>query len=602
MSVTQRIRAGVQEFWEQHAIGRTKEDAFPTWWLHKKYEVAPADAVAHSSQGSHDLGMDAFHIEWEGKKGPTLHIIQGKFTEDIAQINKAIAGFGTTLRELARILEGSQVENVGKQVLFEKIAAELDRGGVSGESVRIHFEIVHLCAEGNEVIFQRTAAARQRFEDTAATFLPNNLVTLKLIYPDEVVDIGVIVAPGEQQTLRFSGAELETAERVKYFTGLGYLSDLVELYKERREALFAKNVRLFLYKLADTGPVKYMRDTLRRTCLNTKSGSALDPGEFAVLHNGVTLHAMHAQFDGDSVTVRSLSVLNGCQTIKNAYLFATDPQIRNRIDTSVWTRIRLPMRIVVTADEDLVRRVTVSNNRQTAIRPSAFRANDPLQLRLAERFREIGVYYERQEGAFMNLMRSEPAQMEEEYRNSPNRPLLMEEVAQVIAIVGDRPALSVAAKVSDLFDDKIYEHLFSDKHTANLKILLFLRNMFSVMHLVLKDLKERSSRLEGLPQSRFRYPITKLLARYVAKYEPGLVAEFGDVVMAHAGPRDPLRNRLEKLCTAQNSGLQQLIPDVWSDSEERTGWVTATNKECVDRALGRMRLREIDVFDRLGRD
>ncbi len=44
--------------------------------------------------------------------------------------------------------------------------------------------------------------------------------------------------------------------------------------------------------------------------------------------------------------------------------------------------------------------VTINNNRQTPIQPWNLRANDLIQLQLQDRFRELGIFYERQERSF----------------------------------------------------------------------------------------------------------------------------------------------------------------------------------------------------------
>ena len=218
-----------------------------------------------------------------------------------------------------------------------------------------------------------------------------------------------------------------------------------------------------------------------------------------MFHNGVSLHATKVEKgEGPTLAVRNPAILDGCQTVKSAWNFLTDHSFKGRIDDDAWRRIRVPLRVVETNDEELVRRITVSNNRQTAIRPSAFRANDSLQLALGDRLRQAGIYYERQEDAFVNLRKSEPRTLETLYSNSFSAPLSMEELAQAIAVAALEPAVSVASKVSDLFDDPTYGRLFSEQRLASLSLLVFLSNLLRCLHLALKDTKEKSARLEPM--------------------------------------------------------------------------------------------------------
>src|SRR5205085_2772894 len=96
--------------------------------------------------------------------------------------------------------------------------------------------------------------------------------------------------------------------------------------------------------------------------------NAPEPERFAMYHNGVTVYALSARTENGKLIVRQPSVLNGCQTVKNAYFFLNDTKVRDRIDKELWDRIAVPLRVVVTSNPDLVRQVAVSNNRQTAIR------------------------------------------------------------------------------------------------------------------------------------------------------------------------------------------------------------------------------------------
>lgn len=253
----------------------------------------------------------------------------------------------------------------------------------------------------------------------------------------------------------------------------------------------------------------------------------------------------------------------------------------------------VPLRVITTTNEGLVRQIAVSNNRQVAVRSSAFRAHDTQQLRLADRFAEMGIYYERQEGAFENLRAAKPSKFIDTYQNSYGRPLRMEDLAQVIAIVCDQWALSTAAK-SDLFEDKIYIEIFSDVHTSDLRLLVFLVNLHIVMPLVLKDLRKKSAVLSELPIGRFRFPAVKILAKYVCRHHPKHIAEFGDATIGRVGAEHPLRVWLGKLTAAQNSGLQQLLPKHWMESDQ---WKNATDPASVAKALRDLRLDSFGVFE-----
>ena len=594
-----QIRKIVSDFHARHSIGDTAADAFVAWWLTRRYEVSPEYAGSHAPGGNYDFGLDGFHFTSEAS-GRVLHLIQGKFAESLSQLKKAIQDFDKTLKMIKPVIQGGEINAATVNSVLNRLAAALEKESVPTGELELRFEVLHLCNEPAEIIQKYLEPTRRKFEDAVHTILPDHKFSLVDVNPaHELERLGPQKeVPTLPVVLRFAGTRIEAgtdSEFYQYYAGISYLSDLVDLYKARGDSLFARNVRMFLYKASDKGPAKYMRNTLRQICMQTDPKSRLHPERFAVLHNGITLHVKLADQGDGKLTVREPNVLNGCQTIKNAFFFSEDPHIKPHIDSKIWKTIPIPLRVVVSSDRELVREVAVANNRQKELRPSAFRANDELQLLLADRFNHIGIFYERQEAAFENHRRSGKSKFEEDFPNSPDKPLTMEDVAQVLAIASDRPALSVAKSVSNLFDDSSYRAVFSTDKLVDLPLVVFLRNLFTVMPLVLKDMRDKSSKLETLPVAQFKYPCTKLLARYIRKHDPEMFGEYGSMVFGSSYHIKPLRERVRKLTAAQNSGLQQLLPEIWFD-EEQGLWRSPTDPHCLSLALNRLTLQTTDVF------
>jgi hypothetical protein len=590
-----RVKSEVSQFHRQNSIGNTVQEAFPAWYLHRKFELHPKVAAAQSSNGSHDFGLDAFHIETATDKGPVLHLVQAKYSESKPAIKQAVRGFDRTMQEVARLLAGDQSEVPKINTVLERLAAALDRESEHRSAFRVHFTVVHLSEEPPESIERLVEPTKEKFLESASSYLVDRLVILSLTNAADLLTADVVQPPPPENELRFDGIKVPSDQSKLCYSGIGYLSDLVRLYQTYGDYLFSKNVRLYLYKAAERGPAKYMRETLRAICIPSKNGAQAPPSEFAMFHNGVTLHAKGVRQEDGRLLVRDPNVINGCQTIKNAFLFTTESGSKERIDTKLWESVPVPVRVIVTTDEDFIRRVTVSNNRQNAIRPSAFRANDPIQLKLGERFEQANIFYERQEGAFANLKRSRPAEMEDRFVNSYEKPIFMEELAQVIATASDRPALSVAARVSDLFEDAAYKQVFSEAKLTDLQLLVFLRNLFAVMPLVLKDMKEKSSTLDGLTASAFRFPCTRVMSRYVVKHEPRLVGEYGGAVISRFDARHELRVRVRQLMTYHHSDLQRHL-EAWRDDSQKYGWKPAYDANAIEQVLRSTRMQNVDVF------
>jgi hypothetical protein len=588
MSDAKRIRTKVEEFWRQNSIGESPADAFPAWWISTTFETSPQDAVRRCAVGAGDQGLDGYYLEHNADRGWILHLVQAKYSDSKTLVKKAIDGFKQTITEIRRAIDRHEPERSNPHLVYSKLRAEIDRNEVTPDGLRLHFHVIHLCEEPEDVVQLGLMAARDRFKDLARTTFPEMFFELFIEGPDQLKTNGG-EPPSEQSRLRFEGIELKSVSQTRYFTGLTYLSDLVELYNDFGEQLFSKNVRYYLFKERGQTPARFMRDTLRAICVGPVEKAEI-PEHFGMFHNGVTLAVHSLQCTEGTATIRNPSVLNGCQTIRNASRFLAEVK---DVDPDRWRQVPIPIRILISADEEFIRRVTVNNNRQIPVRPSAFFANDRIQLALDLRFASRQIYYERQQGGFQNLRVKEPRKLEEQYGNSVAAPLAMEDLAQAIATASNKPSLSVAARVSSLFEESLYPQVFAESKLLHLDLLVFLRNLLRTMKVALKDVRDRTGKLDGLPLERFRYPCTRILARYIVRHEPHLVAKHGVEVYGHLGPTHPFRRDLVRLMSHHHSGLQQLLPELWDDGEQ---WKKADDADTVRRALVKLKLDAFDVF------
>lgn len=589
------IRAQVTEYYKTNPTGSSAGDAFAPWWLAKTFSLSPLDANSRTGEGE-EFGLDAFHFD-ESKKGGTLYIVRAIFSDNRNEIKKAIAGFEKLMKSLSPIFKGKETElPCGENTVMHRLKKTVEENSKHLKQMKLNFVVLNLNTERSEILWNAFSSTKQRFDSLSRNLLGGHHVTLELLGPQGInpsLSGGHI--PSEEQTLHFQGVELHTGNGVQYYVGIGRLADLVHLYEQYGDHLFAKNVRAFLYKAMEKGPARYMRETLKTICDKKLSKSERIPHyQFAIFHNGVTLYTLSADMKSDKVLIREPSILNGCQTVKNAYLFRHNT-LGEDVDEKLWENIPIPIRIIVSSDEDLIRNVTVSNNRQNSIRASAFRSNDPVQLQLGEKLYAKGIFYERQEGAFENLKKSDALKLEKNFPNSAEGPITMEELAQAIATAGNQPALSVATKMTDLFEETQYKRIFSSSRLSNVELLVFLRNLQKVMPLALRDVREESAKLEGMRATAFRFPAMRVLARYIVKHEPNLIPLYGQFVIGRIPPTHPLRSELKRLMKHQSTGLQQLLYDIWFD-EKTKAWKQATDKDCIESVLRKLRLSDVDVF------
>lgn len=114
------------------------------------------------------------------------------------------------------------------------------------------------------------------------------------------------------------------------------------------------------------------------------------PQLFSVLNNGVTIVADSIKISANTMTISDYQIVNGCQTSNVLY--------ENRNNEGIG-EINVPLRLIVTDNEDVKSQITVSTNNQTAIKKEQLAAMSDFQKNLQHYYSSITgdgkLYYER---------------------------------------------------------------------------------------------------------------------------------------------------------------------------------------------------------------
>lgn len=117
---------------------------------------------------------------------------------------------------------------------------------------------------------------------------------------------------------------------------------------------------------------------------------AEQPSLFSVLNNGITVVADSIKTSANNFTITDYQIVNGCQT--------SNVLFENR-DNDKIDEIYIPLRLIVTQEDDVKSSITVSTNNQTAIKKEQLSAMSDFQKNLEayykSRVSEKGLYYER---------------------------------------------------------------------------------------------------------------------------------------------------------------------------------------------------------------
>lgn len=602
----QNIREAVVEFKEKYAFGEDPEDCFAPWYLKTVHGVAATEAIrlsAESKQGNNgpgfDFGVDAFLMKLEPDDSCGLTLVQAKYSNSIPYIAKGVRDFTKSIEWLKRSLYQPESDYPQENKVLVNLRSELAKlSAEQKKKITFDFVVIHLSEEDDAILNNRTKEAREGLEDKVRNLLPENSFKIRLEGPFAIEKVpSPVNAPIPAYTITFDGivAADSTQEHAKMYLGLGRLSELVEIYRSRKDDLFAKNVRLFLNtkKNTEKGPSAKMRESLRAICIDADVHNP--PEEFALYHNGITIYARNVSAQGKTLVLREPYILNGCQTIKTAYLFRYASQTSARVKNDIWEKVNIPIRVVDSADEDLIRRITVCTNRQNAITAAAFRANDTDQIALEHRFAERGIFYERQEGAYDYAEDTNSAKLEKDYPNSEWGAVYIEDMAFCLAAAAGN--MSLALHVNDIFEgDKPYRDCFSQKRMSSIVFLTFMQNVKDVLTLVLKNDLGLDWKKSYVKSARITPHVFCLLMRYLAK--KGLsdpVVEFGQRLWAKNGD---WRTEVAKHLDNYHSGLKDAIKDKFMAIDEpNTENITAA----FHRIESSLRLTDqVDVFSYFG--
>ncbi len=156
------------------------------------------------------------------------------------------------------------------------------------------------------------------------------------------------------------------------------------------KSLFYDNVRDFQ---GDNPVNREVGETLKNQALRNS---------FVLLNNGVTIVAKSIHKTGSVFTIRDFQIVNGCQS--SHILHAN----KESIDNSIY----LPIKLIVTSDEEVTNRIIKATNRQTEVKVEAFLSLQPFQKRLEDFYnsftnedeKEYRLYYERRSKQYENQM------------------------------------------------------------------------------------------------------------------------------------------------------------------------------------------------------
>lgn len=459
------------------------EDYFPLSYLVRKHKLSEEDALEHVAFGNKDLGIDAYYIDREAKN---LYLYQFKWTGDHFQFKPSI--------EL--------LIKVGMATIFgsERPATEVNRlvyrlkGDLSEHKALIERVYIRFVFKGNVDDAEKSAGLMGRKEELEGKrFLLENFFSPRNVdlAVDFVSDTSPPPPPPPPPTFEVRFSEKVSAEVLpdgkKLYIGFAPIMDFYAIYKSLGQKFLSRNIRSGLSP--DKPPNKKIREALKNIVIKKQEL----PETFVFHHNGVALASSSANFENSKVVLKSPYLLNGAQTLKSLEKFIEDGRNNPAFEQNKVLLDRIKVLVKLIEDNphsEFITSVTISNNRQNPVEAWHLRANDRIQCDLEDMFKEVGIFYSRQENAFFNLSTPELESLGiiEKTRDIRIRPLAQ----TFLATQGEVDKIS---RLTEVFENqKLYEKTFRHEYLRadTRKIVLAYKVQYFVTGVV-KFLEDSSS-------------------------------------------------------------------------------------------------------------
>jgi hypothetical protein len=406
-----------------------KHQAFLDWYIDAEF----GQAEWKFTDDVNDGGIDA--IVWRPDEIPPFVVLQSKFTDKVIGSQLSARAYRDFQTVVEAFYHGGEIFDgfLGRvrddlRPLYRKAIERLDTFN-HWLTKRQAFRLVTTCARRPNAEFAR---------------IPKE----NFIYGDGVLRLYEHFRKGATPVAR----PLELAIQDK----LGY-----------RDGKRGVTSYLFNARLSDFRKYFDRHDVARRVARNIRYnlGGRIgreirrtferNPHDFWYLHNGLTIICDDFIEKAQVATLINPSVVNGAQTL---YAVSSSPRKESTALVATRVIVRGTHNARPVEDDEWLQGVIRGVNTQNRVRAYDFRSNEPEQIELQHKFRELKVFYERKRGEWR------------EYRNEPRyrgfRRLSLRDLGLILTATADdtgQGVIQVKRGVEEIFDEKHYRKLFPSK-------------------------------------------------------------------------------------------------------------------------------------------
>jgi hypothetical protein len=333
---------------------------FVAWYLRNILLRDMNETHDEITDGGDDKQIDAIVIDDDKS---LVHIVQGKFIQsgsiDAEPLREVLSAW-IQIKDLARL------QNVANQKLQRKLA---ELAAALDEDYEVSFELITTATLTEAALhdleaFQQELAKLSDKEDFDATIhvIDNDELRQRYDYSIESDN------PSLNYTLKLVGSKYMHHEiaGTPMVIAVIPLKECIKLPGIKDGTLFQKNVRQSL------GSSNTVNKGIRSTIIGDKRS------DFFFFHNGVTALCNKMQLDGDTLTLRGLSVVNGCQSLNT--ILSCSETVKKHDDACILFRFyEIPQR-------DRADKISIFTNSQSAVKARDLRSNDKRVLAIKKAF------------------------------------------------------------------------------------------------------------------------------------------------------------------------------------------------------------------------
>ena len=361
-SIYEKIKEQIQEDWFQQYFPNDGQ-RFVAWYLRNIHQRNLVEAKDDITDGADDKQIDAVVVN---DNESTVYIVQSKFisdgTIDAAPLREILSAW-LNLRDLERL------QSVCNQRLQRKLA-DIAKARDDDE-YEVCFELVTTAtltdaAKNDLETFQRELTELSETENWDATVSLVDKVELTKRYELALEKDN----PSINYSLPLAGCKYfaNTIAGTQVVLAAVPLKVCLNFPGIKDGSLFQKNVRQSL------GKNNKVNQGIRRTILE---GNHKD---FFFFHNGITAICNQMSLTDESLEMRGLSVVNGCQSL-NAIVDCSE-SVKKLDDTFIMCRFyEIPQR-------DRADKISTNTNSQSTVKQRDLRSNDKRVLNLKRVFEQ----------------------------------------------------------------------------------------------------------------------------------------------------------------------------------------------------------------------